>query len=125
MPFLLYLCSCLTMKFIRCTHIHILYTVCIQTKMNLKSRGVVYILNCEICTLLHDDILLEDIAKARIMKKHLDVLHKKLPLQTKNCKPCQELLLMINGQIADVRLDEIMEHIKVLHEQVITFNNVS
>jgi hypothetical protein len=93
--------------------------------MNLRSRGVVDILNCEICTLLLDDILLEDIAKARIMKKHLDVLHRKLPLETKNCRPCQELLLMINGQIREVRLDEIREHIKVLHEQVITFNNVS
>jgi hypothetical protein len=59
------------------------------------------------------------------MKKHLDVLHRKLPLETKICKPCQELLLMINGQIADVRLDEIREHIKMLHEKVITSNNVS
>jgi hypothetical protein len=82
-------------------------------------------LNCEICTLLLDDLLLEDIAKARIMKKHLDVLHRKMPLETKGCRPCQELLLMINGQITEVRLDKIREHIKVLHEQVITFNNVS
>jgi hypothetical protein len=74
---------------------------------------------------LLDDILLEDIAKARIMKKHLDVLHRKLHLETKNCQPCQELLLVINGQIADVRLDEIREHIKMLHEKVIIFNNVS
>jgi hypothetical protein len=59
------------------------------------------------------------------MKKHLDVLDRKLPLETKICKPCQELLLMINGQIADVRLDEIREHIKMLHEKVITSNNVS
>ena len=72
-----------------------------------------------------DDILLEDIAKARIMKKHLDVLHRKLPLETKNCQPCKELLLMIDGQIAEVRLDEIREHIKMLHEKVITFNNVA
>jgi hypothetical protein len=82
-------------------------------------------LSCEICTLLLEDILLEDIAKARIMKKHLDVLHRKMPLETKNCQPCQELLLMINGQIAEVRLDEIREHSKMLHEKVITFNNVS
>ena len=82
-------------------------------------------MNCEICTLLLDDILLEDIAKARIMKKHLDVLHRKLPLETKNCQPCQELLLMIDGQIAEVRLDEIRELIKMLHEKVITFNNAS
>jgi len=81
-------------------------------------------LNCEICTLLLDDILLEDIAKAKIMKKHLDVLHRKLPLETRNCQPCQELLLMIDGHIADVRLDGIREHIKMLHEQVITFNSV-
>jgi len=93
--------------------------------MNLRSRGVVHILNCEICTLLLDDILLEDIAKARIMKKHLVVLHRKLPLETKNCRSCQELSLMIDGHITEVRLDEIREHIKVLHEQVITFNNVS
>jgi hypothetical protein len=93
--------------------------------MNLRSRGVVHILNCEICTLLLDDILLEDIAKARIMNKHLEVLHRKLPLETKNCRSCQELLLMIDGQITEVRLDKIMEHIKMLHEQVITFNNVS
>jgi hypothetical protein len=59
------------------------------------------------------------------MKKHLDVLHRKLPLKTKNCQPCQELLLMIDGQIADVRLDEIREHIKMLHEKVTTFNNAS
>jgi len=82
-------------------------------------------LNCDICTLLLDDVVLEDIAKARIMKKHLDVLHRKLPLETKNCQPCQELLLMIDGQIAEVRLDEIMEHIKMLDEKVITFNNAS
>jgi hypothetical protein len=82
-------------------------------------------MNCEICTLLLDDMLLEDIAKARIMKKHLDVLHAKLPLETKNCQPCRELFLMIDGQIEDVRLDEIREHIKMLHEQVITFNSVS
>jgi hypothetical protein len=81
-------------------------------------------LNCEICTLLLDDILLEDIAKARIMKKHLDVLHIKLPIETKNCQPCQELSLMIDGRIAEVRLDEIREHIRMLHEKVITFNNV-
>ena len=84
-----------------------------------------FILNCEICTLLLDDILLEDIAKARIMKRHLDVLHRKLPLETKSCQPCQELLLMIDGQIAELRLDEIRAHIKMLHEEVITFNNVS
>jgi hypothetical protein len=59
------------------------------------------------------------------MKKHLDVLHRKLPLETKNCRSCQELLLMIDGHITEVRLDEIREHIKVLHEQVITFNNAS
>ncbi len=82
-------------------------------------------MNCEICTLLLDDILLEDIAKGRIMKKHLDVLHRKMPLETKNCQPCQELLLMIDGQITEVRLDEIREHIRMLHEQVITFNNLS
>jgi hypothetical protein len=92
--------------------------------MNLRSRGVIHILNCEICTLLLDDILLEDISKARIMKKHLDVLHRKLPLETKDCRPCQELFLMIDGQLAEVRLDEIREHIKALHEQVITFNNL-
>lgn len=72
-----------------------------------------------------DDILLEDIAKARIMKKHLDVLYRKMPVETKNCQPCQELLLMIDGHIAEVRLDEIREHIKKLHEKVITYNNVS
>jgi hypothetical protein len=82
-------------------------------------------LNCEICTLLLDDILLEDIAKARIMKKHLGVLHRKMPIEAKNCHPCQELLLMIDGQIAEVRLDEIREHIKMLHEKIITFSNVS
>ena len=82
-------------------------------------------MNCEICTLLLDDILLEDIARARIMKKHIDVLHRKLPLETKNCRPCQELLLMIEGQIAEIRLGEIIEHIKMLHEKVITFNNAS
>jgi hypothetical protein len=82
-------------------------------------------LSCEICTLLLGDILLEDIAKARIMKKYLDVLHRKMPLETKSCQPCQELLLMINGQIAEVRLVEIRERIKMLHEKVITFNNVS
>lgn len=80
-------------------------------------------MNCEICTLLLDDMLLEDIAKARIMKKHLDVLHRKMPLETKNCQPCQELLLMIDGQIAEVSLDEIREHIKMLHEKVNTFNS--
>ena len=82
-------------------------------------------MNCDICTFLLDDVLLEDISKARIMKKHLDVLHRKLPLETKNCQPCQELLLMIDGQIAEVRLDDIRKHIRMLHERVITFNNVS
>jgi hypothetical protein len=76
--------------------------------------------DCEICTLLLDDILLEDVAKARIMKKHLDVLHRKLPREKKNCQPCQKLLLMIDGQITEIRLDEIREHIKILHEKVIT-----
>jgi hypothetical protein len=40
-------------------------------------------------------------------------------------QPLEELLLMIDGQIIEVRLDKIMEHIKMLDEQVITFNNVS
>jgi hypothetical protein len=48
-----------------------------------------------------------------------------LPLEAKSCQPCQELLLMIDGQIAEIRLDEIREHIEGLHKQVITFNNVS
>jgi hypothetical protein len=59
------------------------------------------------------------------MKKHLDVLHRKLSLETKNCQPCQELLSMIDGKIAEVRLDDIRKHIRMLHEKAITFNNVS
>lgn len=78
-------------------------------------------MNCEICTLLLDDILLEDFAKPRIMKKHLDVLHA-----SKNKElPTVSRIVIDDRQIADVRLDEIREHIKMLHEKVITFNNVS
>jgi hypothetical protein len=71
-----------------------------------------------ICTLLLDDILLEDTAKAITMKNHLDMLHRR-PLETKNCRQCQDLLLMIDGQITEVGLGEIMKHIKMLHEKVI------
>jgi len=60
-----------------------------NTRLYWKEGENIHILNCEICTLLLDDIL------------------------------------MIDGQIADVRLDELREHIKMLHEKVITFNNVA
>ena len=82
-------------------------------------------MNCEICTLLLDDILLEDIAKARIMKKHLDVLHRKMPLDTKNCQPCKELLLMIDGQIAEVRLDEISVRLQNKIDEVAPISFIS
>ena len=65
----------------------LLVLINIQSYVRLLLENNIHILNCEICTLLLDDILLEDIAKAKIMKKHLDVLHREMPLETKNCQP--------------------------------------
>ena len=83
------------------------------------------ILSCEICTLLLDDILIERIAAARIMIKHLDVLHRKLLQERKNCQACQALLLMIDKDEGDNSLEEIKEHIKALHKEINGLNVVS
>jgi hypothetical protein len=55
---ILLVCSIYTMgpyEHGRVVHFFWTTTVCIQTKMNLRSRGVVHILNCDICTLLLDN----------------------------------------------------------------------
>ena len=65
------------------------------------------------------------LAAARIMIKHLDVLHRMLLQERKNCQVCQALLSMIDKDEGDNSLDEITEHIKALHKEINGLNNVS